>query len=247
MKFLCFLLLLVVYSSVASSSRSRKYHMFHHEYPVTVVLNPFQPLFLYDPPCSFNLFKLGSMARKTCENGQSLDHFGLCTPCEWDCRLGNNPTSDIYYEDYMPSRAFECACYCNDVMTTQEKISRGHGSQQDRESSRACASTYVVDDEMEQTITVLQSINIKTEHYITVEVGSRQGVWALKAAQLAKRSKSYMSVYGHSIELMDMWKGRQREKLKLNKLEDEVVLASDIITENNYPALIKNLTMRTGK
>ncbi|KAJ1405429.1 hypothetical protein B484DRAFT_404460, partial [Ochromonadaceae sp. CCMP2298] len=93
------------------------------------------------------------------------------------------------------------------------------------------------DDEIEQTISTLQSVNIQTEHYTAVE-----GQWVLKAAELARAaSPAYQSVYGHSC-----WKQRQEQKLRLNGLQDLVHISSELITAANFPALIRQLTMRTG-
>jgi hypothetical protein len=220
---------------------------------VTTILNPFTPLSLYDPPCSFNLLRgvHHNQARSPsshCQKGESLDHFGLCTPCGWDCNLGNNKAVDYFYDEHMPSRTAECQCYCTDSMTEEYRISHGYGTENmNRKSHSACATTYIVDDEFEQAINVLQSVNIKTPHYTVVEIGSRQGQWALKAAMLAKQHyMGFKSIYACSIELLDEWKYKQKEKIRINNLENEVYLRPELITKQNYPALVKNLTMRTG-
>ena len=240
----CFLI------SIASGALSS-----HQNFPhIHSILNPFTPLALYDPPCSFDIFRLGHKqsdgvppGSTHCKKGQSMDAFQLCTPCEWDCVMGNNWPVDYFYELYMPSRTYECQCYCTHSMTPQFRKDHGYGAEKDeRKAERACASTFVVDDEMEQTINVLQSINMQTPHYTVVEVGSRQGQWALKAAQIARREGIYKSVYACSIELDEDWKGKQKEKIRINELEDIVHITPYLVTEENYPALIKNLTMRTG-
>lgn len=159
---------------------------------------------------------------------------------------GSKPV-DYFYEKYMPSRTFECACYCTRFMSAESRARRGHGAQNNRGSSGACASTFVVDDELEQTISVLQSVNMRTAHYTAVEVGSRQGQWVLKAAQLARRAEmGFESVHGRSIELQEEWKRRQARKISMNGLDDVVTLSPQLITAANYPLLVRNLTMRTG-
>ena len=179
-----------------------------------------------------------------CKPGDVMDHFGLCAKCEWDCDMGHGTAAvDYFYENYMPSRAFECQCYCTPFMSTKIRTQRGHGSQQNRSSRGACARTFVVDDELEQTINVLQSVNMKTEHYTAVEVGSRQGQWGFKAAQLARRPKmGFKSVHVRSIELMPEWKARQAQKLSMNELDDVVSIMPELITEQNFPKLVHNLT-----
>eukprot|EP00600_Ochromonadales_sp_CCMP1393_P005313 CAMPEP_0174969398 /NCGR_PEP_ID=MMETSP0004_2-20121128/8738_1 /TAXON_ID=420556 /ORGANISM="Ochromonas sp., Strain CCMP1393" /LENGTH=485 /DNA_ID=CAMNT_0016218879 /DNA_START=320 /DNA_END=1777 /DNA_ORIENTATION=+ len=199
---------------------------------VKTVINPFQPLRLYNPPCSFALLNDGGAI---CEKGEERDHFGLCSPCEWDCAMPAKHPIDYYYENDMPSRRAACNCYC-------------HFSNENTNDS-ACDTTYVVDEEMEQVITVLQAINIKTPNFLSMEVGSRQGQWLLKAVALAKRQNNppYEHIYGHSIELKQAWKDRQREKLKRNGLEDVIRIDPQVITQGSYPQLIHNLTMVTGK
>ena len=239
-----FLLVLLLIDSRAESAK-----LFADILHVSVVMNPFQPLALYDPPCDFGLFQWGEARPTTCKPGEVVDHFGLCASCEWDCDMGYNYSApvDYYYENYLPSRAFECQCYCTAFMSKKGRMQRGHGSQQNRSTSGACASTFIVDDELEQTISVLQSVNMQTEHYTAVEVGSRQGVWGLKAAQLARRpGMGFQSVHVQSIEADPKWKLRQALKISMNKLDDIVTMSSGLITKENFPKLIHSLTLRSG-
>jgi hypothetical protein len=48
------------------------------------------------------------------------------------------------------------------------------------------------------------------------------------------------------VELLASWKQRQAQKLQLNGLQDLVHISSELITAANFPALIRQLTMRTG-
>jgi len=113
-------------------------------------------------------------------------------------------------------------------------------------ANKACSSTFVVDDEMDQTIASLHSVNIKTKHFVAAEIGSRQGQWVLKAVKLAKAAGDYASVYGYSVELLDVWKRRQITKLQINNIQDMVNISANLITSGNYGQLIHDLTMRTG-
>lgn len=221
---------------------------------ITAIVNPMAPIKMFNPPCSFSMFHMYSKKlHKVCPAAHVKDHFGLCSPCSWDCNMG--VFGKLSYENYMPSRRFECSCYCMDADSKWFPVDLERtGSGKDTDSTqiqrgradKACSVSYVVDDEMEQTIATLQSVNVKTKHFTVVEIGSRQGQWALKAVQLAKVAGDFTTVYGYSVEMLELWKARQREKLELNHLQDMVNISSALITHKNYAQMITELTMRTG-
>jgi hypothetical protein len=197
-------------------------------------VNHFEPLKLLSPPCSFALLNSGP---DECKRREEQDHFGLCTPCSWDCMTSESVRVDYFSENFQPSRKAACNCYC------YSKQGRGRNP---HHRVNSCDAVYFVDDKMEQVIMLLQAINTRTSHFTSLEVGSRQGQWVLKAVALAKRMGTYESVHGHSVELQETWRSRQAQKIKRNWLQNEVTLSGTAITAENYPELIHNLTMRTG-
>ena len=196
--------------------------------PNLVLVNPLQPLQVFDPPCSFELLDDGGVA---CPSRHVRDVFGLCAPCSWDCPPG--PRVDYLYANYLPSRRMECTCYCAPRLA-------------DGGDPRACASVLAVDEELEQSDAVLQSVNILSPGYTVVEIGSRQGQWVLKGVISAQRLGGYSFVYGQSIESHPGWIPKQKEKIAINGLTGKVHLTSLLLNDKNYPGWLEKLAHHNG-